>query len=110
MAFLKTCFECGAQVKKLYEGKCENCFKEENPPVKEVKQVTFKIDNVSKKICYNNHFYEQDQIEKMLPDIMKRRVIMNKNYVFKDLEIENFEIDGHKLIFDLVVESEFKDE
>ncbi len=108
LMFLKTCFSCGAKVKDLYEGNCEECFKKENPPISELKQINFKICNMSKKICYKSVYYDQEKIFKMMPDIIKKHLIINPHYILKDFQIENFEIEGHKVRFDLEVDCDLK--
>lgn len=107
--FKKTCFECGAKVDKVYDSICIKCFRGNFPPIKEVKPINFKICNTSKKIAYKNYFYEAEDLEKILPDIVKKYVIMNEKYKLKDLNIHDFEIDGHKIKFDIEVDAEFED-
>jgi len=74
--FKKTCFECGSKVNKLYNGVCIECFKETNPPVMEIKPLNIKICNMCKKIHYNNQLLEVEEFEKLLPSIMKKRIIL----------------------------------
>lgn len=106
MKFMKQCFSCGAKVKTLYDGICESCLKEQFPPIKEVKPLNFKICNFSKKISYNNHFYEPEKIIDMLPDIVFKNVILNDHYKLNSIQIDNIEIDGHKFGFDIEVDCE----
>ena len=106
--FLKTCFACGAKVKVLHEGQCESCISQERPPIKEVKPLNFKICNMSKKICYKNHYYEQEEIVDMIEDLAKKHVVLDEIYKLEALHVENFEIDGHKVTFDINVECDFK--
>lgn len=108
VVFKKTCFECGAKVDNLYQGKCENCILETQPPILEIKPVTFKIDNKSKDIFYGSSFFKQEKIKEMLPDIMKKRVIINDFYILNDLWIENFQIKGNRIIFDVCVDCALK--
>lgn len=107
--FKKTCFECGAKVDILYENKCEDCFTTLNPPIEEVKPITLKVDNKSKEISYNSHFYPPEEIEKMLPNIMKKRVVINPLYTLNKVWIEDFKIKGSKVIFDVCVDCDLKD-
>lgn len=108
MAFMKTCFSCGKKSQRLYDSMCEQCLKEQFPPIQEIKPINFKIDNMSKKISFKNAYHNAKEIEKMLPDIVKRNIVINEHYVLKELEIENFEIIGHKMNFDVVVDCDIK--
>lgn len=108
MKFKKSCFECGNKVDILYEGMCENCFRELNPPIEEIKPINLKICNMCRKVHYNNHFYTIDEIEQMLTNIVEKRLILNENYNLDSLEIANFEVKGHKLSFDVEVECYLK--
>ncbi|MEC8339618.1 MAG: NMD3-related protein [Nanoarchaeota archaeon] len=108
--FKKTCFSCGAKVDKLYEGICEDCVKEQYPPIYEIKPMNLKICNVTKTICYNNYYQEFDEIKKILPDIAKKHVVLNPQYELVSLQVENIEIIGNKLGFDINVECELKNE
>lgn len=101
---LKTCFACGAKVKDLYESKCEECYKLSFPPIKELKPMTFKICNHTKRIWYNNVYHEPAYVQEMLPNWTKKNLILNDRYTLKKLDIENFEIKGHKLVFDVTVD------
>ena len=107
--FKKTCCECGAKVDKLYEGKCEDCFTMIHPPIEEIKPITLKVDNKSKEISYNSHFYPANEIEQMLPNIMKKRVVLNELYNLNEVWIENFQIKGNKVIFDVCVDCDLKE-
>lgn len=109
MVFKKMCFECGAKEDKLYEGKCLKCYKGEVLPIKEIKETNFKICNQCTKIHYNSGLYTVDEIEDMLPSIIAKRIVLNKGYVLTDLEIENFELKGSRLCFDVSVDTELKE-
>ena len=106
MVFLKTCYNCGAKAKTLQNGMCENCFREETPPVKEIKELNLKICNSCKKIHYNNALMTQEEIAEILPQAMKKRVVMNEGYKLKDVKIDNLEFDKNKVLFDVRIESE----
>ncbi len=106
--FKKTCFECGSKVDKLYEGKCSDCVKEQYPPIYEIKPLNLKICNFTKKIAYNNYYYEIDEIKKILHDIVRKNLVLNEQYNLVELYVENFEIDGHKVSFDIEVECVLK--
>ena len=107
--FKKTCFDCGSKVDDLYDGRCEDCLKQEFPPIKELKQINFKFCNSTKKVCYNNYFYEREKIEEMLPDIVRKNLVLNDHYDLNELFIENFRIEGHKVSFDVGVDASIKD-
>ncbi len=104
MEFKKTCFICAAKESKLYDGMCINCYKEQNPPIKEIKPTNFKICNQCMRIHYNNALYSTDEIEEMLPVIMKSRVVLNEGYKLNELEITDFQRRGNKLTFDVEVD------
>lgn len=108
MVFKKVCFECGAKEEKLYEGKCLKCFKTDVLPIKEIKEINLKICNQCSKIHYNSGFYTVDEIEEMLPTIVKNRMIIDPNYILKKLDINNFEVRGSKLSFDISVDCDLK--
>jgi len=101
--FKKTCFECGSKVDKLYNGVCIDCFQEENPPIKEIKQLNVKICNMCKKIHHNNQLLKVEDFEKLLENIMKKKVILNKGYTLKELKISDFEVVRNKICFNLKV-------
>jgi NMD protein affecting ribosome stability and mRNA decay len=104
MEFKKTCFECGKKESKLFNGMCENCYKNINPPIKEIKPTNFKVCNQCLKVHYNNSAYTLDEIEEMMPNIMKARTILNEGYILNDLEIKDFKKVGAKLVFDVEVD------
>lgn len=108
MKFLKTCFECGAKVEKLYDGICEICFKEHYPPIKELKPINLKVCNSCKKVHYNNQLLTIEELYELVPGIVNKRLTLHPQYELKDLKIENFEIDGHKVTFDVEVDCELK--
>lgn len=107
--FKKTCFQCGSKVDKLYGSICKECLVKERPPICEIKPMNFKICNSCKKIHWNNQLLEVDEIETMLPNIAKKKVVLNSDYVLNNVIIENFEVVGNKLIFDVIVDCDFKE-
>lgn len=107
MKFKRTCCECGKKTSILINGKCEECHCYEFPPIKEFRQITFQVCNVTKKIAYNNIYYPQDEIIEKIPEIVKSKLDLNDGYSLVDLEIDNIEIDGHKISFDVHIECEF---
>ena len=107
MKFKRACCECGKKSNILIDGKCEECHTNEFPPIKEFKQITFQICNVTKKIAYNNMYYPQKEIIEKIPEIVKSKLELNPGYHLQELEIENVEIDGHKVSFDVYVECGF---
>jgi NMD protein affecting ribosome stability and mRNA decay len=106
--FKKTCYECGAKVDILFEGKCEKCYNEESPPIKEIKPLNMKYCNSCKKIHYNNQLLTIDEIKKRIKDIVKKHLVINENYKLNKLEINNFEIEGSKVIFDVKVDCDLE--
>ncbi len=106
--FKKTCFECGTKADKLYENKCEKCFKLENPPIQKIKPINFKICNMCKKIYYKNGLFTLDEIQNMIEMIAKKNTIINPFYKLKDLKVENFELEGNKISFDIEVDCDLK--
>lgn len=108
MKFKKTCFSCGEKVETLYEGMCEVCFRAENPPIEEIKPINLKICNMCGKVHYNNHFYTVDEIEELLPNVVKKRIVVGENYKLDSLDTKNFEVNGHRISFDVEVECSLK--
>jgi hypothetical protein len=106
--FKKRCFLCGKQTNRLYDQHCEECFSQEFPPIKEVKPISLKVDNITQDICYNNHYYPQKEFFKMLPEIMKKNIVLNQGYVLKEYSLENIEVKGHKLLFDIHVDCDLE--
>ncbi|MCA9496792.1 MAG: hypothetical protein KC589_07635 [Nanoarchaeota archaeon] len=102
--FKKTCFLCGAKEDKLYEGKCEDCFLEEKPPIKEIKPINLKICNMCKKIHYNNATLTIDDLEKIFPSVVKKNLILNSGFKLNELKIKEFSIDSNKLSFEVEVD------
>lgn len=107
MKFKRTCCECGKKTSILIDGKCEECHCYEFPPIKEFRQITFQICNVTKKIAYNNIYYTQKDIIEKLPEIVESKLDLNKGYTLSDLEIDNIEIKNPKVNFDVHIECDF---
>lgn len=107
MKFLKRCFSCGSKVEIVYDGLCEVCYKEQNPPIKEIKPLNVKICNQCGKIHYNNALQTLEDFEDMMPNIMKNKIVLNDGYKFNSLEIKNFEKEGNKINFDVEVDCDF---
>ena len=108
MKFKRKCCECGALSSVLIEGKCEICHRKEFPPIKEFKPVVLHFCNVTKKIGYNNIYYEQEVLFDKLPDIVASKIELNKGYTLNEIEIDNIEVDGHKVRFEVNIECEFE--
>jgi NMD protein affecting ribosome stability and mRNA decay len=104
----KSCYSCGKKSENLYEGLCEVCYKEKNPPIEEIKPINLQICNMCGKIHYGNALYELDEIKDRLPQIVKKNIVINKKYSLENIKIKNFEIKGHKITFDVVAKSNFK--
>lgn len=100
----KVCYECGKREDILFEGRCSKCFSKQVPPVCEIREVGFKVCNQCKRICYKNRYYDRDEFERRLGKIMKGQVVMNKGYRLNEVKVENFDVCGEKVCFDLVVD------
>lgn len=107
--FKKTCYACGAKVDKLYDGICLACFKEQHKPIEEIKPVKFKICNFTKQISYKNMYYDEEEIKEMLPDIVKKNIVINPFYKLEKIDIENFEVDGHMLRFEVIAHCDLEE-
>jgi NMD protein affecting ribosome stability and mRNA decay len=103
----KQCFICGKKTNEILEGKCKDCLKQKVPLIKELKKNKFFICNYSKKIGYKNSYYSKKEFLNILPKILKKNIILNKEYKLNNVEIENFEIDGHRLIFDTNIDYDY---
>jgi len=107
--FKKTCFVCGEKVDKVYHSKCENCFREEHPPIVEIKPINLKYCNQCKKVYYENHLMEISKVLETLNKVIHKYVVLDKNYILKDVKVSNFEIINSKVSFEIEVDSEFKE-
>jgi len=99
--FKKTCFECGAKVDILFQSKCEDCFVRDNPPIKEIKPISLKICNMCGKIHYKNGLFTLEEIENMIEMITEKNMVLNENYKLNNLFVNNFELNGNKISFDI---------
>jgi NMD protein affecting ribosome stability and mRNA decay len=99
--FKKTCYICGKKKDTLYEGKCKNCYKQEKPPIAQIKPINLKFCNFCKKIHYNNQLLTKEELEQKLPEIVKKNLTIEDNYKLEDIKIKNFEIEGEKVSFDI---------
>ena len=106
--FKKTCFECGNKVDNLIDGRCENCFKAEFPPIKELKPIKALYCNNCKSIKFNNATISQKEFKDRMPTIVKKNLILNENYILKNIEISNFKIKNNKVEFDFEVDCDLK--
>lgn len=106
--FKKTCFLCGAKVDELYDSKCEDCFKEENPPIKELKPINVKYCNSCKRLHYNNLLLSRKEFEERLPLIVKKNLVLNDHYKLNKIEIDDFEIQGENVSFNLEIDAKLK--
>jgi NMD protein affecting ribosome stability and mRNA decay len=96
--FKKTCFNCGKKVDSLLEGNiCSECYIENHPPIKEIKEVNLSICNECGRIHYSNALQTVEDIEEMLPKIMRDRIILNDGYIINSIEIKNFEVIRNKI-------------
>ena len=106
--FKKSCFECGAKVSLVYDGKCEACFKASNPPIVEVKPINVKYCNICKKLNYNNSFFKRDEFEKRLPFIIKKNIVLDKQYKLNEIITNNLKFDNDRVSFDIEVDCDLK--
>ncbi|MFT4244140.1 MAG: NMD3-related protein [Candidatus Woesearchaeota archaeon] len=108
MKFKRKCCECGALSSILIDGKCEKCHRIEFPPIKEFKPIVLHFCNVTKKIAYNNIYYKQEVLFNKLPEIVASKIELNEGYELRQIEIDDIELDGHKVRFQINVECEFE--
>ena len=104
----KTCFLCGKKTNKLIDGKCEDCFKKDNPPIKELKPIKATFCNDCKSIKFQNTWYSQEEFKKKIPQIVKKNLILNEHYILKKLDIYNLEIESNKVNFEIEIESDLE--
>ncbi|MCA9459500.1 MAG: hypothetical protein KC550_03045 [Nanoarchaeota archaeon] len=107
--FKKTCFLCGIKEDKLHNGKCQACFLEENPPIKEIKPINLKICNMCKKIHYNNASLFSSELEKIFPTVVKKNLILNPGFKLNELKVKKFKINSNKLTFEVEVDCDLID-
>lgn len=103
--FKKSCYACGAETNRLIDGKCEDCYSQDHPPIREVKPLNLKICNQCGKIHYNNALHTPSEIEKMLPSIMEKRIVIEEGYEIEGIDIKDLEFEGNKVIFDVEVDT-----
>ena len=96
------------KVDETIESMCFDCYKEQFPPIKELKPINIKYCNSCKNINYNNQNITSEEFEKRLPNIIKKNIILNKNYIFKDLKITDFSIVSNKIRFKFEVDCDIK--
>ncbi len=108
MVLLKLCYSCGKKTQKIISGLCENCLKVDIPVVKELKEMNFKICNQTKKLYYKNKYFEEEEFKTLLPNFIKKNIILNDPYQLNEITIPFFEVDGHILIFDIEIDYDLK--
>lgn len=106
--FKKTCFECGAKIEDVYEGMCQSCYKEKNPPIKEIKPINIKYCNSCKRLFYNNQMYYPEEIENKIEEIVAKNLILDEKYELKKLTVENFIIEKATVNFDVEIDCDLK--
>ena len=106
--FKKTCFTCGAKVDSIIEGRCEECFRTEFPPIQELKQIGTKYCNQCRKITFSNAQITQEEFEERLPTIIKKHLIINENYILNEVFVNEFKIKGERVTFDFEVDCDMK--
>jgi NMD protein affecting ribosome stability and mRNA decay len=105
--FQKTCFSCGKKTNELYDSLCEDCFKKEHPPIKKLNEINLKICNSCKKIHYENQLLTIEEIQKMLPNIVKKKIEIDKSYKLNEIIIKNFFSEKNKINFDIKIDVDF---
>jgi len=108
MAFKKTCFKCGIKTEKLYNNLCEKCFKKEFPPIKEIKPINIRYCNMCFKLYIGNSIVEKEEFIERLPYLVKKNLILNEKYKLNKLFIEDLEIKGNKISFEIIVDCDLK--
>lgn len=106
--FKKTCFSCGSKEDKLYDNLCEKCFKEENPSLIDLKPIKVKYCNSCSQINFSNHMISRDEFEERLPSIVKKNLIIDDRYILNEIFIEDFNIKGSKVSFDVIIDTSLK--
>jgi nonsense-mediated mRNA decay protein 3 len=106
--FKKTCYNCGKKVDKLYDNLCEECFLEKYPVIEEIKPIKIKFCNMCKKIHYKKSTIEPEEFLEKLPKLIEKNIKINNKYKLNSIKIENFEIDGIKVNFDVVFDFDLK--
>lgn len=109
MEFQKTCFKCGKKTSNLIQNLCKNCFFKENSPISEIKKINFTVCNMCGKIHYKNTLYSLLEIENKLPTIIRNNLKLKDGYILKDMQINNFEKDGHNLDFEIVFDFDLRE-
>jgi NMD protein affecting ribosome stability and mRNA decay len=105
--FKKSCFECGKKVDVVKNNLCFECYKEQNPPIKEMKAMNIKYCNICGRIHYNNYFYDVDEFEEVLPQLLKKRIEISEGYNLNSITVEDFEVRSSKIGFDVKVDVDF---
>ena len=105
--FKKTCFECGKKVDEIKKNLCIDCYKQINPPIKEIKPLNVKLCTICERIHFNNHFFDVEEFEEHLPDVMKKKITLNEGYKLNKIKIKDLEIRGRQLEFNVQVDCDF---
>lgn len=106
--FMKTCFECGNKVDFLVESKCEECFKLECPPIKELKPLNIKYCNSCKRLLYSHRYNEGKLLANDIYNLVKRNLVIDEHYVLNELKIVNLDIDFPNVKFEVEVDCDLK--
>ncbi len=105
----KTCYNCGKKVEKIKEGLCYDCFSKINPPLEDIKPINIKFCNGCKKLFFQNKYLEFDDFKKILEKNIEKYIKLNREYILKEVKIENLEYDKGKVSFDVTVETDIKE-
>lgn len=106
--FKKTCFSCGNKVDELYESQCEDCYKQEFPPIKEIKPLNIKVCNMCGKIYLGHTLITFEELKERLPLNVTKNTILNEGYILNSVSIKNLKLTREKIIFDVEVDCDLK--
>jgi len=83
------CYVCGKEVKRLYEGLCEECYIKKYFKI-DIKKINLKICNRCNKIFFHNKELDERRIEK----VIKELIILPENFKIKDIRIIDINIQN----------------
>lgn len=106
--FKKICFNCGKKIDFLYEGRCERCYKEKFPPIKEIKPLNIKVCNQCSKIYLGHSLISLEEFQERLPLNIAKNIVLNEGYILNDIIIKNFKLIKQKIRFDVEVDCDLK--
>ena len=102
---IRRCCECGAKAQRLYDNRCEACYQELFPPIKEIKPLNIKRCNQCGRFHLGNQLYDEAGLQEVLPQFVRKQLVLNPQYQLESLSIEDFSIEGEEVQFDVVVDT-----